>query len=357
MSADRIVIMAGGTGGHVFPGLALVEEMSARGYSSHWLGTAAGLEAKLVPERGIPLHFIPVKGLRGKGFRQQLMAPVNLLVSVFAALRILRSLKPALVVGLGGFVAGPGGAAAKLLGIPLIIHEQNAVAGTTNKILARMAKKVLLAFPGALPRGEVIGNPVRREIENLPPPEERQLAQREHLHLLVVGGSRGALAINELLPTALAQLPKELLLKVRHQAGAGKADAADQAYSGAQIDVSVTEFIDDMPAALAWADVAICRAGALTVSELAAVGIGAVFIPFPYAIDDHQTANARYLEVVGAAVIRQQAELTAESLADLLTSLLADRERLLTMAKRSREAATRNSAQTFANHCEALIHG
>lgn len=352
-----VLIMAGGTGGHIFPGLALAEEMLARGYKVEWLGTKAGLESKLVPAANIALHFIPVKGIRGKGLKSLFMAPWNIVSSVVSALKVIKSLKPSVVVGLGGFVAGPGGFATKIVGLPLVIHEQNAIAGTTNKLLAKIASRVLTAFPSNLKGGICIGNPVRKDIEAIVEPKQRMTNRTGAIKVLVVGGSRGAQAINELVPEALGKVTADQSLEIWHQAGAGKDEATISAYEGVKINARVEAFIDDMAEAFHWADIVICRAGALTVSELAAVGLGAILIPFPYAIDDHQTENAKYLENAGAAVIEQQSELTVAKLADLFSELFFDREKLLTMALNARSVAKPKAAETFADYCEEVVHG
>ncbi|MFL0801749.1 MAG: undecaprenyldiphospho-muramoylpentapeptide beta-N-acetylglucosaminyltransferase [Agarilytica sp.] len=346
--------MAGGTGGHIFPGLALAKEMVSRGYRVAWLGTESGMESTLVPKENIEIHYIPVKGVRGKGLRSLLMAPWNILSSITSAARIIREVKPSVVVGLGGFVAGPGGVAAKLKGRALVIHEQNAIAGSTNKLLAKVADKVLTAFPAVLNRGECIGNPIRKEIERIIEPALRIKGRESRIRLLVVGGSRGALAVNELLPDAMALIENSEQLDIWHQAGAGKNEATKARYEAAGVTARVDAFIDDMAEAFIWADVVVCRAGALTVSELAAVGLGSILIPFPYAIDDHQTANAKYLASQGAAYLRQQSELTSEKLAELLKSFIFDRTKLLDMACKARALAKPQAVKIFADYCEEV---
>lgn len=356
MKSKSVLIMAGGTGGHIFPGLALAKEMQARGHQVAWLGTKVGMESTLVPKENIDIYYIPVKGVRGKGLKALLLAPWNIVSSVMAAAKVIAAVKPNVVVGLGGFVAGPGGVAAKLKCKPLLIHEQNAVAGTTNKLLANIADKVLTAFPCGLKNEVCIGNPVRKEIGDLPPPERRMGSRAEKINVLIVGGSRGALAVNELVPQAFALLEGSSKLDVWHQAGANKVAATKKQYASANVPARVEAFIDDMAAALAWADVVICRAGALTISELAAVGLGAVLIPFPYAIDDHQTENAKYLADHGAAIIRQQKDLSGESLAELLKEFIFDRAKLLNMANQAKLLAKPNAVKDFADHCEGLAH-
>lgn len=369
MKNKKALIMAGGTGGHVFPGLALAEELKKRDFDVEWLGTEKGLEAKLVPAAKIPLHFIPVKGVRGKGLASLLLAPFNIVSSVISAGAVIKAVAPDVVVGLGGFVAGPGGIAAKFKGLPLLIHEQNAVAGTTNKILAKFANKILLAFPGSLANGECIGNPVREEIETIDAPEIRFSNEsvidgrnkKLPVRLLVVGGSRGALAINEIVPKAVALLVNREGIEasdidIWHQTGAQKDQPTEALYRELAVEGRIAPFIDDMAQALAWADIVICRSGALTVSELAAVGLGSILIPFPYAIDDHQTANANYLADAGAAIVRQQKELSVEGLADLLNDVLFDRKKMQHMACLAKGLAKPRAAVKFADYCEEFVH-
>lgn len=356
MASKTVLVMAGGTGGHVFPGLALAEEMKRRGFAVQWLGTSGGLEAQLVPAQNIELHIIPIKGIRGKRLLSKLLSPWNIVASLIAALKVVRQVKPDVVVGLGGYVAGPGGIAARLAGLPLVIHEQNAVAGTTNKLLAIFAKRVLLAFPCALGKGICIGNPVRKEIEDIEAPEIRMAGREDCVNVLVVGGSRGAKAINELVPVAFSQLSGNKEVNIRHQAGAHKEQAAIMLYQKVNVAAKVEAFIVDMAEALSWADFVICRAGALTVSELAAAGLGSVLIPFPYAIDDHQMENAKYLQMNGAALIQQQHQLTAEKLAAVLNKFLFDKSALLAMAKSARALAKPRAVEKFADYCEELVY-
>jgi UDP-N-acetylglucosamine--N-acetylmuramyl-(pentapeptide) pyrophosphoryl-undecaprenol N-acetylglucosamine transferase len=349
-------MMAGGTGGHVFPALAVARALSARGHAVSWIGTAAGLEARVVPAQGFELDVIGVQGLRGSGVLRLIKAPWVVGRAMWQALGILRRRRPDLVIGVGGFVTGPGGVVARLLGLPLVIHEQNAVPGMTNRWLARIATRVLAAFPGAFPErvGVVVtGNPVRAEIAAIAAPQERFAQREERLHLLIMGGSLGAQALNEMLPEALAMMDPEARPLVRHQAGRGKTEAARAAYQAAGVDAEVTEFIGDVAQALAWADVAICRAGALTVSELAAAGLGAILVPYPYAVDDHQTANARVLADADAAVVVQQRELAPQWLADWLQR--HDRDALLEMAKRARACALPDATERVVRICEEVM--
>lgn len=338
----RVLVMAGGTGGHVFPALAVAEALRARGAEVTWMGTRLGLEARVVPAAGIPVEWITIGGLRGKSLATRLAAPFRIALAVGQAVRIVWRLRPQVVLGMGGYAAGPGGIAAWLLRRPLVIHEQNAIAGTTNRLLARLARRVLAAFPGAFPDGvhaEVVGNPVRPTIAALPPPGQRYAERTGRLRLLVLGGSQGALALNETVPLALAHLPEPLRPEVRHQAGRNTLDRARDAYDLHGVEAEVTEFIDDMAEAYGWADLAICRAGALTVSELAAAGLPAVLVPFPAAVDNHQTLNGGYLVAAGGAVLLPEKQLGHERLGRLLAGLLADRGRLLDMARRARSAA------------------
>lgn len=346
----KVMIMAGGTGGHVFPALAVASGLAERGASVVWMGTRAGLEARLVPQAGYPVEWIPVAGVRGKGAMTWLLAPLRLLRALLLAVGALRRQQPAVVLGMGGFVAGPGGLAAWLLRRPLVIHEQNARAGLTNRILSRLATRSLQAFPDALPHAETLGNPVRPEIAALAPPAERLHNRQGALRLLVLGGSQGALALNRTLPQALALLPAGVRPQVWHQAGRTLQQAA-KTYGDDTAGVTLVEFIDDMAAAYAWADLVVCRAGALTVAELAAAGVGAILVPFPAAVDDHQTANARYLSERGAALLLPQAELTPQRLAGELQALAGDRPRLLAMAVAARSAAWPDARARIVEQC------
>jgi UDP-N-acetylglucosamine--N-acetylmuramyl-(pentapeptide) pyrophosphoryl-undecaprenol N-acetylglucosamine transferase len=346
-----VLIMAGGTGGHVFPALAVARLLRERECDVTWVGTKRGLEARVVPAAGLPIEWLSISGLRGKGWLTWLLAPWRLLVALAQALRIVRRRNPAVVLGVGGFVTGPGGVAAWLLGKPLLIHEQNAIAGLTNRLLARVALEVLEAFPKSFPaqaHARCVGNPVRREIAALPPPEARFAERSGRIRVLLFGGSLGAARLNDSMPKALALLPAHLRPEVWHQAGErGHADAL-RAYAEAQVDARVDAFIEDMAGAYSWADLVICRAGALTVSELAAAGLGAILVPFPAAVDDHQTHNARFLTDAGAAVLIADRDLTAERLAGELQRLSADRAGLLEMARRARQQARPDAADELA---------
>jgi UDP-N-acetylglucosamine--N-acetylmuramyl-(pentapeptide) pyrophosphoryl-undecaprenol N-acetylglucosamine transferase len=355
MNAKRpVVIMAGGTGGHVFPALAVAERLQAHGASVVWIGTRRGLEATLAPKAGIPIEWISVAGLRGKSLSQRLLTPMMLSQALWQAGMILRRLRPPVVLGMGGFVSGPGGVMARMLGIPLVVHEQNAIAGMTNRWLARIARRVMEAFPGPFPpdrQATTVGNPVRASIAELPPPAERFAGRTGRRRLLVLGGSQGALALNQLVPQALARLPESERPEVWHQAGGQLHEAAETAYREAGITARLTPFIENMAEAYGWADLVLCRAGALTIAELAAAGVGAILVPFPFAVDDHQTANARFLERDGAALVCPQAALTAERLAMLLRELLSDRDRLLRMAEAARRLAQVDAAEQVALAC------
>ncbi|MBS97521.1 MAG: undecaprenyldiphospho-muramoylpentapeptide beta-N-acetylglucosaminyltransferase [Oceanospirillaceae bacterium] len=349
----RVLIMAGGTGGHVFPALATADVLRAQGVDVQWLGTAAGIEADVVPRAGIPLHCISIQGFRGKSRASQLLAPFKLLLALWQAWRVIRRVRPDSVLGMGGFASGPGGIMAWLSRIPLVIHEQNAVAGTTNRILSRYATRVLQAFPGAFggrDKGDVTGNPVRGPILQLADPRERYQQREGPVRLLVVGGSLGARAINELLPQALAQMPEAARPQVWHQAGKRNIDDARAAYKKAGLEIEPVPFIEKMDEAYAWADLVICRAGALTVSELAIAGVASILIPLPNAIDDHQTANAGFISEAGGGVRAKQSELTAQRLSELLTEL-SDRDKLLQMAGAAKALARPDAGEQVARVC------
>jgi UDP-N-acetylglucosamine--N-acetylmuramyl-(pentapeptide) pyrophosphoryl-undecaprenol N-acetylglucosamine transferase len=346
-----VLIMAGGTGGHVFPALAVARLLRERQCEVTWVGTQRGLEARVVPANGFPIEWLSVAGLRGKGILALLLAPVRLSLALAQALTIVRRLRPAVVLGVGGFVTGPGGVAAWLLRRPLVIHEQNAIAGLTNRLLSRLARVVLEGFPNSFSpraRPHCVGNPVRREISALAPPDERLARRSDAVRLLIFGGSLGAARLNDSVPRALAALAPGARPQIWHQAGERGHAQALEAYRRAGVAARVDAFIDDMAAAYAWADLVICRAGALTVSELAAVGLGAILVPFPAAVDDHQTHNARYLTEAGAAILIPDSELTHERLARELAALCADRSKLLDMARRARSRAMPDAVEALA---------
>lgn len=350
-----VLIMAGGTGGHVFPALAVATALREQNIAVQWLGTAVGIEAKLVPSAGLPLNTIRVEGIRGRGIKNLIIAPFKLLQSLFQAAAVLRAVKPDLVLGFGGFAAGPGGLMARLTGRPLVIHEQNARAGTTNRLLAPIATRCLQAFATGLKHAEQVGNPVRANICALPQPEQRFAERSGALRVLVLGGSLGAQFINELVPQALVLMPVGEW-QVRHQCGEKHLQSTLNNYRSHGIEqVEVTAFIDDMAAAYGWADLVVCRAGALTVSEIAVAGVAALFIPFPFAIDDHQTANAQWLANFDAAVVKQQHELTAQSLVGLLRTDFGSRDKLLKMANIARAQALPDAATKVAAICQEVL--
>lgn len=352
-----VVIMAGGTGGHIFPGLAVAEVLRAQKQAVIWLGTRRGLEARLVPPRGIEIEWVTIEGLRGKGWRAWLVTPLRMLAAVYQVLRAFRRRRPGAVLGMGGFVSGPGGIAAWLARKPLIIHEQNAVAGTTNRALARFATRVFAAFPDAFPaavHAQVIGNPVREAIAGLPEPRARfEDRPRDRIRLLVIGGSQGAKVLNEIVPAALAGLPEHARPLVRHQAGRTH-DAAVAAYRHAGVEAEIEPFLEDMASAYSWADFVIARAGALTVAELAAVGIGAVLVPYPYAIDDHQTKNALRFCANGAGIVIPEVELTPERLRAEIERFTDEPRRRLDMAEAARSQFKPDAARHLADACVAL---
>jgi UDP-N-acetylglucosamine--N-acetylmuramyl-(pentapeptide) pyrophosphoryl-undecaprenol N-acetylglucosamine transferase len=351
------LVMAGGTGGHVFPALATARVLERRGFSIVWLGTRRGIESRLVPAAGIPVEWLSVSGLRGKGFGTLLIAPVRLLVALFQALRAVRRHRPSVVLGAGGFASGPGGVAAWLLRRPLVVHEQNAVAGLTNRVLARLADRVLEGFPGSFGRrvhAEHVGNPVRPEIAAVPPPERRYAAREGRARLLVFGGSQGAVRLNAVVPAAIAELPESLRPEVIHQTGRNGYDETVAAYQSRGIEADVRPFIDDMAGAYGWADLAVCRSGALTVAELSAAGVPAVLVPFPAAVDDHQTRNAEHVVRAGAARLLPESALTPLSLAAALRELLeAGRPRLAQMAAAARGMAITDADERLADACVA----
>jgi UDP-N-acetylglucosamine--N-acetylmuramyl-(pentapeptide) pyrophosphoryl-undecaprenol N-acetylglucosamine transferase len=345
--------MAGGTGGHIFPGLAVAEEMRAAGWDVAWMGARGGMEERLVPPHGYRTAWIRARAARGGGLLRKLLLPANLLVSFWESLRHLRRLRPDVVLGLGGYVAFPGGMMASLLGRPLALHEQNAVAGLANRVLARLADRAMVAFPGALPGAEWTGNPVRAGIASLDLPEKRFKDRSGPLRLLVVGGSLGAQALNEVLPKAISLLKDKPA--VVHQAGEKHLDSLRKHYADAGVDGELVAFIDDMARRYAEADLVICRAGAVTIAELSAGGMASVLVPFPHAVDDHQTANAKFLADQGAALLLPQGELSAQKLAGVIASL--DRGKLLAMAQKARALGKPDAARVVAQRCMALAEG
>lgn len=343
-----IVIMAGGTGGHIMPGLAVADHLHRHGWKVVWMGNPDGMEARLVPERGYEMAWVRFSALRGKGLLRKLLLPFNLLRGFAQALAHFKRIRPDVVLGMGGFISFPGGMMAVLKGIPLVLHEQNSIAGLANRVLARVADRVLTGFPEVLPKGQWVGNPVRHAIAVLPAPTLRYGERSGKLRLLVIGGSLGAQALNETVPQALALLAPAERPEVVHQAGEKHIEALQAAYAAAGVEAHATAFIEDMAGAYGWADLVICRAGALTIAELAATGVASILVPFPHAVDDHQTSNALFLVHAGAAMLLPQPELTAERLA-LMRNLT--RAQLLEMAEKARELAMPAATETVAQIC------
>lgn len=354
------LVMAGGTGGHVYPALGFAELARDKGHAVSWLGTANGLEARVVPANNIELNLIDIEGVRGKGITTLIAAPLKILRAVLQAKSILKRIKPDLVIGFGGYSAGPGGLAAKFSGVPLVIHEQNAIAGTTNKLLSRIANKCLSAFEEALPKSETVGNPVRAEILNIESYRSGEKSDAEQTEtdrpkVLVIGGSLGARFLNETVPVVIAGLSDVDRPVVRHQAGPKLLNEAIDSYKTAGVEVEVTAYIEDMAEAYQWADLVVCRAGAMTVSELSVAGVPALLIPFPFAIDDHQTANAQWLVNADAAVIYQQSEDNIEAFTNRFVSLISDKKRLSEMAEKARSLGLRDSTHRILSVCEQLL--
>ncbi|WP_372017722.1 undecaprenyldiphospho-muramoylpentapeptide beta-N-acetylglucosaminyltransferase [Pseudoxanthomonas sp. 10H] len=342
------MVMAGGTGGHIFPALAVAHVLRARGVPVVWLGAAGAMETRLVPQHGIEIDTLPVAGVRGKGKLALLAAPFRLARAVQAARGVLRRRRPRAVIGFGGFASGPGGLAAWLSGLPLLVHEQNRAPGMTNRVLSRLARRTLSGFPGSFALEEVAGNPVRAAIASLPPPQQRLAGRQGPLRLLVLGGSQGARALNDAVPLALAALA-DVAVEVRHQCGEKLRAEAGRAYAAAGVTASVEAFIEDMAAAYAWADLVVCRSGASTLAELCAAGVGSVLVPFAAAVDDHQTRNAEYLVDAGAAVLLKQDAQLAANLQPLLRALAADPARRLAMAGAARGLARPDAAERIAD--------
>ncbi len=350
-----VLIMAGGTGGHVFPALAVADELRSRGIPVVWLGTKAGIESRLVPQAGYPIEWMSITGLRGKNTLTLLLAPLRITMACWQALAVLLRRNPCAVLGMGGFASGPGGLMAWLIRKPLIIHEQNAIAGLTNKILAKFATTVMQAFPAVFKRAITTGNPVRQSICEITKPEFRFKQDtddgRANLRLLIVGGSLGAAKLNEIIPQALEKIEINSRPEVIHQTGLKNIESAKKHYLNTGIEAKVEAFIDDMSSVYEWADLVICRAGAMTVFELAAAGVASILVPYPHAVDDHQTVNASYLEKAGASIIRQQDALTVDWLVDVINDFSVNRQKLLDMAIAARKLAIPQSAKTIADAC------
>jgi len=352
---NRVLIMAGGTGGHVFPALAAARAFQEKGLEVRWLGTQAGIEARVVPDNGIPIEYVDVAGVRGQGLKRLLVAPFKVLGATFRVVGVVRAFEPDFVLGMGGFVTGPGGVGAWLMRKPLFIHEQNAVAGLTNRLLARIATRVYQAFPHTFELGdkvETTGNPVRNEIAAIPCPSQRMGARKGKIRVLVLGGSQGAVALNRVVPEALALIDEEQQqFEVRHQAGSRNFEDTLEHYNKLGVNAEVMPFIDAMEDAYQWADLVVCRSGALTVFELAAAGSAALLVPYPHAVDDHQTRNGEFLVSQGAALMVQQKDLTAEKLACLLTGEFNDRARLMAMGMAARGVTTRKATDDVISSC------
>ena len=347
-----LLVMAGGTGGHVFPGLAVADLLKSRGWNVVWMGHPGGMEARLVPARGYEMAWVRFGALRGKGLLRKLLLPFSLLAGFWQAWREIRRVKPDVVLGMGGYISFPGGMMAVLLGCPLVIHEQNSIAGLANRVLAKVATRVVCGFPKALAKSEWVGNPVRPEIVQMPVPAERFADRQPPLRLLILGGSLGAAAINEMVPKGLALVAAEERPLVVHQAGEKHLEKLQANYAAAGVQANCVAFIDDMAGAYEWADLVLCRAGALTVAELAAAGVASILVPFPHAVDDHQSANAKFLSSAGGAILLPQSEMTPESI-----SLIRNytRGQMLQMAERARALAKPDAAAAVARVCEELV--
>lgn len=351
-----LMVMAGGTGGHVYPAIAVADALHAQGWKIVWLATAGGMENRLIADKPYDKAMMTMQGVRGKGLMGWLTLPVKLMRAFSQARQAIKQHQPDVVLGMGGFAAFPGGVMAKLAGVPLVIHEQNSIAGLTNKVLTNIANRVLTGFPNALGgKGEMVGNPVREVITTLPMPDQRFAEHHGVLRVLVVGGSLGAVALNTLLPQAFAQLPVNTRPQIIHQAGEKQIEALKKNYAEAGVAADCRAFIHDMAEVYAWADLVICRAGALTVAELANVGVASILVPFPFAVDDHQTTNAAYLQQAGAALLIQQRDLDVTQLANTLKTI--DRSTCLEMARKARALAKPQATQQVAEICQQLAIG
>ena len=343
-----LLIMAGGTGGHIFPALAVAEKMRERGWRVVWLGNPEGMEARLVPQHGFEMVWVKFGALRGKGFLRKLLLPLNLLRGFWQAQQAIRQVQPNVVLGMGGYITFPGGMMAALFGKPLIVHEQNSVAGLANRVLAGVADRIVTGFPEVLKKGVWAGNPVRPEIAKIAPPAERFAGRDGALRLLVIGGSLGAQALNEIIPQGMALLGENELPQIVHQAGEKHIEALKANYAAAGVPAHCVPFIEDMAGAYEWADLVVCRAGALTVAELAAAGVASILVPFPHAVDDHQTGNAKFLVNVGGAFLLPQGELSPEAIA-LIRNY--SRGQLLEMAEKARSLARPDTTDELADVC------
>ena len=347
----KVLIMAGGTGGHVIPAISIAEAFRNRNISIVWLGTQQGIESELVPANGFDINYIDIEGLRGTRILKWLKAPHTLVKAIFQAIIVIYRESPDMILGLGGFASGPGGVAAKIMRLPLIIHEQNSIPGTTNKILAKVATRILTAFPNTLPRGEWIGNPVRKEISSLQPTLLSRADRDRPLRILILGGSLGATSINKKIPQALSIIEKKYRPEIRHQSGKANLQETQQIYKDLNLKASVESFISDMAEAYGWADLVVCRAGALTISELAAAGVGALLIPYPYAADDHQFHNGKWLVSRGAAYMVKEQDLTNKLLVSILNEWLGNPVKLNSMAMNAKKSARLGVAELVADIC------
>ncbi len=350
--SKTLLVMAGGTGGHVFPGLAVADLLRSRSWKVVWMGAPESMEARLVPPRGYEMACVRFAALRGKGLLRKLLLPFYLFAACWQAGRAIRRVRPNIVLGMGGYVSFPGGLMAALLGYPLLIHEQNSIAGLANRVLARFADRVACGFPGALPNGTWVGNPLRPEMTAMPAPIARLAERSPPLHLLVLGGSQGAMVLNEMVPKGLALLEADERPLVVHQAGEKHLSQLEENYAVAGVRAHCAAFIEDMAGAYAWADLVICRSGALTVAELAATGVASVLVPYPHAVDDHQTTNAEFLAQAGGAFLLPQDRLTPEAVSQYCRSA---RSRLAEMASRAREVAKPEATEELAKMCEELV--
>jgi UDP-N-acetylglucosamine--N-acetylmuramyl-(pentapeptide) pyrophosphoryl-undecaprenol N-acetylglucosamine transferase len=353
-----VLIMAGGTGGHIFPGLAVANVLRQKGVPVRWLGAKGGMEARTVPEAGIELDLVNITGLRGNGLVRWVRMPLMLARAVWQARRLLAANRPGCAVSFGGYAAAPGGIAAWTKGIPVLVHEQNRIPGMTNRLLSRFSRRILQGFPGTFPDDMSpidSGNPVRREVAEITEPQIRLAGRSGPVRVLITGGSQGARVLNETVPAAFGLLLSATAIEIRHQAGAKQVEQAREAYAGAGVEAKIEPFIEDMAAAYTWADLVICRSGALTVAELAAAGVASVLVPYPHAVDDHQTRNAEYLSSGNAAIILPQASLDPQALAAELKPLLSDREKLLAMATAARQLAFKDAAEKVVAACSEWV--
>ena len=350
--------MAAGTGGHVYPALAIASMLRQRGHQIIWLGTKVGMEGRLIPQHGIDLHQIPMQGLRGKGAIGWLLLPFQLARAVYKALQILRQVRPDITLGMGGYGSAPGGVAAWLLRIPLVIHEQNAIPGLANRLLKPLARRVLVGFTDVFGASAFYtGNPVRADIAAIDPPKTRLSNRGGELRVLVIGGSQGAAVLNTVVPDAIAALITTVNVKIHHQAGATTLEATTIRYRQQNLEAEVVAFIDDMAAAYRWSDVVVCRSGAITIAEICAAGVAAILVPFPHAVDDHQTHNATYLAGRNAAVLLSQRKLSAQTLADELGAVAGSREKLLRLASNARQLSGADATENVIEHCLAVVGG